>query len=117
MTLGFSDKKSISAAVGVKKVDTPTPEIQDGAARILYECAALLEKKGRDYNGGNIKRDDYYIYGRKSLMTIIHGKYLRLRSLTETEGTPNFESIEDTLKDMANYCAIFADWERRNAGK
>jgi len=90
-------------------------ESADGAAQILLECAALLERKGRDYNGGGIKRDDYYIYGRRSLMTIVHGKYLRLRSLIEQETAPNFESIDDTLRDLANYCAIWADWERRHA--
>jgi len=94
-----------------------TTESRDGAAEILEECARLLERKGRDYNGGGIVRDDYYIYGRKSLMTIVHGKYLRLRSLIDQEGAPNFESIDDTLRDLANYCAIWADWERRNANR
>lgn len=97
--------------------ETSTSKKVDGAVTILQECQELLTRKGTDYNSGSIKRDDYYIYGRKSLMTIIHAKYLRLRSLTENDQTPNFESIEDTLKDLANYCAIFADWERRNARK
>jgi hypothetical protein len=111
----IADENIFTTSLRRKKDESVKP--QDGAAQILYECAALLERKGRDYNSGGINRDDYYIYGRKSLMTIIHGKYMRLRSLTETEDTPNFESIEDTLKDLANYCAIFADWERRNANK
>jgi len=91
-------------------------DYQDGAAIVLQECADLLERKGKDYNSSGINRDDYYLYGRKSLMTMIHTKTLRLRSLVDQEFTePNFESIQDTLKDLANYSAIWIDWERRNA--
>ena len=77
----------------------------DPAARILHECAELLEKKGQDYNHG-VKRDDYFLYGRTSYMTMIHIKYLRLRSLIDQE-TVNFDSLEDTLKDLINYAAIW----------
>ena len=87
-------------------------EYKDGAAKFLTECAQLLERKGQDYNSNGIKRDDYYLYGRKSLMTMIHTKYLRLRSLIDKDDS-NFESLEVTLKDLANYSAIWADWERR----
>ena len=90
-----------------------TKQFEDNAANILLECAELIEKKSKDYNNGR-SRDEYALYGRKSHMQSIHTKYLRLRSLIEQEGTPNFESIEDTLKDLANYCAIAIDWERRH---
>ena len=59
-------------------------QFEDGAAQVLLECADLLERKGRDYNGSGVNRDDYYLYGRKSLMTMIHTKYLRLRSGTRS---------------------------------
>jgi hypothetical protein len=89
---------------------------QDGAAAVLLECAELLERKSQDYNSNGIDRDDYYLYGRKSLMTMIHTKTLRLRSLIDQCPTDvNFESIQDTLKDLANYSAIWIDWERRHA--
>ena len=40
---------------------------------------------------------------------MIHTKYLRMRSLAENEDKEiNFESLEDTLIDMAVYCAMFA---------
>lgn len=92
-------------------------EHQDGAAKILAECAALLQAKGADYNRGSVKRDDYYLYGRKSLMTMVHTKYLRLRSLCEAEDKENFESLRDTLVDLINYGAIWADWEDRHADR
>lgn len=94
---------------------------KDPAAQILLECADLLEKKGQDYNGGGVTRDDYALFGAKSHMHMIHTKYLRLRSLMQQSddhgSTPNFESFEDTLKDLLNYCAIFIDWSRRNENK
>lgn len=86
----------------------------DPAATVLLECADLLQRKSADYNRG-FSRDTYALYGRQSHMQSIHTKYLRLRSLIENEGDINFESIEDTLCDIANYAAIWVDWERRNA--
>jgi len=35
----------------------------------------------------------------------------RLRQLMAGK-TPNFESKEDTLKDLSNYCALWISWER-----
>lgn len=79
---------------------------------VLQECVALLEKKGKDYNNG-INRDDYYIYGRLSLMTMVHHKYLRIKSIIDKNDT-NFESLNDSLIDLINYSAIWVDWERRH---
>ena len=41
---------------------------------------------------------------------MIHTKYLRMRSLVERDNDAevNFEALEDTLVDMAVYCAMFA---------
>lgn len=86
----------------------------DPAALILIKCADLIEKKSKDYNGGTIKRDDYAIFGRQSHMQAVWTKVLRLRSLMDNP-TPNFESLNDTLMDLANYSAIWCDWENRNA--
>ena len=45
---------------------------------------------------------------------MIHTKYLRMRNIMEAEQT-NFESLEDTLIDMINYCAMYAAYlENRN---
>ncbi len=38
---------------------------------------------------------------------MIHTKYLRMRNIMETKN-PHFESLEDTLIDMINYCAMYA---------
>ena len=50
------------------------------AYKILKECSDILKKKGEDYNNGTIKPDDYFLYGRKSYMQMIHLKTTRLRN-------------------------------------
>lgn len=87
--------------------------------RILQECIDVLRKKGNDYQNPNsrVKQAHYYEHGLTTLMDIIQAKRLRLVSLIETiearpNSQPNFESIEDSFKDMANYCAIAAAWCR-----
>jgi hypothetical protein len=87
--------------------------------RILQECIDVLRKKGSDYQNpkSTIVQADYYESGVKTIMEIIQAKRLRLKSLIETiehdpNASPNFESIEDSFKDMANYCAIGAAWCR-----
>ena len=45
------------------------------AYKILKECSEILKKKGEDYNNGTIKPDDYFLYGRKSYMQMIHLRF------------------------------------------
>ena len=79
------------------------------ASTILHEAAKLKERKQADYQGEMFKEEDYFPFGNKSYIHMIHTKYLRMRSLAETENKKiNFESLEDTLVDMAVYCAMFA---------
>ena len=46
---------------------------------------------------------------------MIHTKYLRIRSVAEQEDT-NFESLEDSLIDMINYCAMYGAWVENQRG-
>ena len=85
------------------------------AIQILKDAAALKELKSKDYQGGKWTEEDYFPFGDQSYMHMIHTKYLRMRNIMEAEET-NFESLEDTLIDMINYCAMYAAWlENRNA--
>jgi hypothetical protein len=43
---------------------------------------------------------------------MIHQKLLRAQSLLEAEGDPKFESLEDTYKDMINYCSFAVSYMR-----
>lgn len=87
--------------------------------RILQECIDLMGKKAHDYQNPNssVKQAMYYRHGVGTLMDIIEAKFLRLVSLIETYEAdpgvaPKNESIEDSFKDMANYCAIAAAYCR-----
>ena len=86
---------------------------------ILNECITLQESKARDYQNDNstIVQADYYPRGLATIFDIIHAKVLRARSVLEAmeyDDTyePNFESLEDSLKDMINYAAFAVSWSR-----
>lgn len=77
-------------------------------------------KKAKDYEGGeNIKNEDYFLYGEKSIMSEIWKKTLRLRNLidTRTEDNPQNETFDDTLLDLINYVADFYAYRKMKRGK
>ena len=79
------------------------------AIQILKDAADLKQRKSEDYQGGRWSEEDYFPFGHQSYMHMIHTKYLRMRSVMD-QNNPNFESLEDTLIDMINYCAMYAAW-------
>ncbi len=76
-------------------------------ACILDDCKELLLRKGQDYNNGRVKMGDYYPRGVHSVIDIMNAKILRMYSLLESGKDANFESIEDSAKDLINYAGIF----------
>ncbi len=78
------------------------------AVQILHEAAELKERKSKDYQGGTWTEEDYFPFGDTSYIHMIHTKYLRMRNICEGDQDTNFEALEDTLVDMAVYCAMFA---------
>lgn len=87
---------------------------------VLKECAELQLKKGDDYQNpySIIKQADYYPRGVSTLLDIVHAKMLRLRSVIsamehDPNYVPNFESIEDSAKDMINYCSFIVSYCRK----
>lgn len=83
------------------------------AIEIMQEAIALKQRKSQDYQGGMWSEEDYFPFGHKSYLHMIHTKYLRIRSVAEQEDQ-NFESLEDSLIDMINYCGMYAAWLRNN---
>lgn len=74
--------------------------------RICKELHDLYKKKNSDY--GDSVGDLYRRLGDTSFLTRISDKYNRLMNLmTKENASQYFESIEDTIKDMANYCIIW----------
>ena len=87
--------------------------------KVLQECAEIQTKKGTDYQNehSRIKQADYYPNGVSTLLDINHAKMLRMQSVVaamQADPTyePNFESIEDSAKDMINYCSFTIEYCR-----
>lgn len=111
--------REIEAELAAKKVanatsptqtnkERPKPMAKTTAVQILHEAAELKEQKSKDYQGGKWSEEDYFPFGETSYVHMIHTKYLRMRNIVEGEQDTNFEALEDTLVDMAVYCAMFA---------
>ena len=93
------------------------PEPPKGPAAILYEAADLMQRKAEDYQGDAYQLEDYFPFGDKSYLHMIHTKYTRLMSVCTREGDTNFESAEDTLLDMINYCSFYVKYLREQNEK
>ncbi len=69
---------------------------------VAHEIAELLEKKHADYGDNNIIK-----FGTKGVLVRVNDKVERLINLTwENDKEPNFESVEDTWKDIAGYAIL-----------
>lgn len=73
--------------------------------QICNEIHEMYIKKNADY--GDSVGELYKKLGDISFLTRISDKYNRLMNLMTTEGEQNYESIEDTIQDLANYCIIW----------
>lgn len=83
------------------------------SVKVLKECAELQLKKSNDYQNPNsrIRQADYYQHGVATILDVIYGKVLRAYSVMEAMDSdpnykPNFESMEDSFKDMINYASF-----------
>ena len=89
------------------------------SVKILHECADLQTRKSNDYQNPHsmIRQADYYPRGVASILDIVHAKVLRMRSVIEAMENdpgykPNFESLEDSAKDLINYSSFIAAYIR-----
>ena len=71
---------------------------------ILGELQVILCKKHDDYGPMNIAGAPGGPMN--GLRVRMYDKLARLNNLVDTGDTPNYESIEDTLIDLANYAII-----------
>lgn len=83
---------------------------------VLHECVTLQMRKGADYQSdkSQVKQAMHYRRGVDTIHDIMHGKMLRAQSLLESgrSGDPNFESLEDTYKDLINYASFAVSYIR-----
>jgi len=71
---------------------------------ILDQLAAIMVKKHQDYGPMNIAGAPGGPMN--GLRVRMYDKLARLNNLVDTGDTPNYESIEDTFLDLANYAII-----------
>jgi hypothetical protein len=83
--------------------------IVSGVKKQCLDIAELLERKDKDYDSAFSK--SYKEFGMTSVAIRLNDKVERLKNLVKGK-EPNFESIDDTLMDIAGY-AILALVERQ----
>ena len=88
--------------------------MQKESILVLQECAELQSKKSEDYQNVNsqVKQAMHYRRGVDSIHDTMHGKMLRAQSLLESGQVNNFESLEDTYKDLINYASFAVSYIR-----
>ena len=84
------------------------------SVKVLQECAQMQPKKSADYQSdqSSVLQAMHYRRGVDTIHDIILGKVIRATSLLESGNNPNFESLEDTYKDMINYCSFAVSYMR-----
>ena len=87
--------------------------------KVLNECIEVQVKKSNDYQNPNsrIKQAHYYPNGCLTLHDTMQAKMLRMQSVMEAmlndpNYQPNYESLEDSAKDLINYCSFFVAYIR-----
>lgn len=69
--------------------------------KIALEIAELLDQKRADYGTENIKK-----FGSHGVLVRVSDKVERLINLSKRNNKPNFESVEDTWRDIAGYAIL-----------
>ena len=97
---------------GIKDIKTETIEndpvnpFMEEYERIVTDTMELCKKKNKDY--GSSVQDTYERFGDISYLTRITDKYNRICSLMTKENKVKDESVIDSIKDMGNYCFLWA---------
>ena len=89
------------------------------SVKVLQECIDLQIRKSQDYQNpnSNIVQSMHYRRGVSTIHDMISQKLLRAQSLLEPMENgqlrdPNFESLEDTYKDLINYASFAVSYIR-----
>ena len=80
-------------------------EFMEEYKKIVMETMELCVKKNKDY--GSSVEDTFEKFGDISYLVRITDKYNRICSLLNKEGEVKDESIDDTIRDMANYSFLW----------
>ena len=80
------------------------PDFEKAVSKTFDELKELLIKKHIDYGPKNIS--DSPGGPLNGLRVRMHDKLARIHNLVDNGATPQYESLEDSFKDMANYSII-----------
>jgi len=80
------------------------PDFEKAVSETFDELKELLIKKHLDYGPKNIS--DSPGGPLNGLRVRMHDKLARINNLVDNGATPQYESLEDSFKDMANYSII-----------
>jgi len=105
-----NNNNMLTRAITFKVTDVPNdPE----SVKALRECIVLQLHKSCDYQNpsSSVKQADYYPSGVKTIHEICQAKMLRALSVMDAmQNDPsysqNFESLEDSFKDLINYASF-----------
>ena len=101
-----------SFLLGFSLADVGKARMFDELSPVFQDLTRLRAAKGADYNDVPGGRDAYFPYGHHSYAHMLNTKHLRLQSLLRAMDTgkpTNFEGILDTVKDLVNYGAFYAE--------
>lgn len=82
----------------------PTVDFNDEVRIVYDELMSILLKKHKDYGPKNIA--DAPGGALNGLRVRIHDKIARINNLIDKGSEPEYESLEDSFKDLANYSII-----------
>ena len=84
------------------------------SVKVLQECIDLQIRKSDDYQNPNssVKQAMHYRRGVDTLHDMMCQKLIRAQSLLESGGSPNYESLEDSYKDLINYASFAVSYIR-----
>ena len=109
----MSEWKGDKIVMKVKSIEEKFPITFQQFETITEDMFELFKKKQEDYGPSNIgmgksvlETDDDVNKAMIGLSVRMNDKIQRLLNLTFNNRTPNNESIEDTLQDIANYSVM-----------
>ena len=84
------------------------------SVKVLKECIDLQLSKSDDYQNpnSNVVQAMQYRRGVDTIHDIMAQKMLRAQSILESSHSPNYESLEDTYKDLINYASFAVSYMR-----
>ena len=102
--LRFEDNGSPEERFIPKSSDRSPTSFDEDVMDIMRELGALLIRKHMDYGAKNISEAPGGAIN--GLLVRMHDKMARLKNLHYNNKSANYESIEDSYKDLANYAVI-----------